>query len=131
MTDYTELKRLATRIVEVQTSQDVPISKLFDGFDAATSPEVILALIAENERIKARLCLCRNCGGQGEIYSGHSSYQGHNQPPEPDMDVCGTCGGDGALGPLEDFEALADERDQLKVENERLLLELANARGLE
>lgn len=51
MSDYTELKRLATRIVEVQTSQDVPISKLFDDFDAATSPEVVLALIAENERL--------------------------------------------------------------------------------
>ena len=51
MTNYTELKRLATRIVEVQTSQDVPISKLFDDFDAATSPEVVLALIAENEQL--------------------------------------------------------------------------------
>ncbi|WJM93424.1 hypothetical protein QDY63_11275 [Pseudomonas brenneri] len=53
MTDYTELKRLATRIVEVQTSQDVPISKLFDDFEAAACPETILALIAENERLSA------------------------------------------------------------------------------
>lgn len=82
----------------------------------AANPATILALIAENERVKARLCVCRDCGGQGEVYSGHSSYQGHNQPPEPDMDVCGTCGGDGVLGPLEDFEALAAERDQLKSE---------------
>lgn len=52
MTDYTELKRLATRIVEVQTSQDVPISKLFDDFEAAACPETILALIAENERMR-------------------------------------------------------------------------------
>ena len=77
----------------------------------------LMALIAENERVKARLCVCRDCGGQGEAYSGHSSYQGYNQPPEPDMDVCGTCGGDGVLGPLEDFESLAAERDQLKAEN--------------
>lgn len=53
MTDYTELKRLATRIVEVQTSKDVPISKLFDDFEAAACPETILALIAENERLEA------------------------------------------------------------------------------
>lgn len=86
----------------------------------AANPATVLALIAENERVKARLCVCRDCGGQGEVYSGHSSYQGHNQPPEPDMDVCGTCGGDGVLGPLEDFEALAAERDQLKAENETL-----------
>ena len=77
----------------------------------------LMALIAENERVKARLCVCHDCGGQGEAYSGHSSYQGYNQPPEPDMDVCGTCGGDGVLGPLEDFESLAAERDQLKAEN--------------
>ncbi|MCF5049329.1 hypothetical protein GIW77_24365 [Pseudomonas simiae] len=90
----------------------------------AASPATVLALIGENERVKARLCVCRDCGGQGEVYSGHDSYQGHNQPPEPDMDVCGTCGGDGVLGPLEDFEALVDERDQLKVENEALRTKL-------
>lgn len=84
----------------------------------AANPAKVLALIEENERIKARLCVCRDCDGRGEIYSGHSSYQGHNQPPEPDMDVCGTCGGDCVLGPLEDFESLAAERDQLKAENE-------------
>lgn len=86
-----------------------------------TVVEVALELLAENERVKARLCVCRDCDGQGEVYSGHSSYQGHNQPPEPDMDVCGTCGGDGVLGPLEDFEALVAERDQLKAENETLI----------
>ncbi|MGN8104654.1 hypothetical protein [Pseudomonas sp. 22072] len=82
----------------------------------AANPETILALIDENDRVKARLCVCRDCGGQGEIYSGHDTYQGHFQPPEPDMDVCGTCGGDGVLGPLEDFEALAAERDQIRAE---------------
>ena len=51
MTDYTELKRAAERIVEVQTSQDVPIGILFDEFEALASPEAILALIAENERL--------------------------------------------------------------------------------
>ncbi|WP_434695362.1 hypothetical protein J3P89_19375 [Pseudomonas sp. Z1-14] len=76
----------------------------------AAKPATILALIAENERVKARLCICRDCGGQGEVYSGHDSYQGYNQPPEPDMDVCGTCG----------YEALAVERDQLKAENDAL-----------
>lgn len=117
MTDYTELKRLANHAIGLDDSAYTPCQV---AFQRAANPHAVLALIAENERVKARLCVCRDCGGQGEVYSGHSSYQGHNQPPEPDMDVCGTCGGDGVLGPLEDFEALADERDQLKAENERL-----------
>lgn len=96
----------------------------------AANPATVLALFAENERIKARLCVCRDCGGQGEVYSGHSTYQGHYQPPEPDMDVCGTCGGDGVLGSVEDFEALAAERDQLKAENE-LLRKLAGKNSSE
>lgn len=58
MSQYDELKRLATRIVEVQTSQDVPISKLFDDFEAAACPETILALIAENERLSGE---CEGC----------------------------------------------------------------------
>lgn len=88
-------------------------------FISAANPAAILSLLDENKRIANRLCACRDCGGQGEIYSGHDSYQGHFQPPEPVMDVCGTCGGDGVLGPLEDFEALAEERDQLRAELEQ------------
>lgn len=95
----------------------------------AANPAAVLALIAESERVKARLCICRDCGGRGEVYSGHDSYQGYNQPPEPDMDVCGTCGGDGVLGPLEDFEAMAAERDRLKAENEVLRNTLDVAAG--
>lgn len=82
-------------------------------YGMAVPPSVVLELIANNERIEARLCVCRDCAGQGEVYSGHDSYQGHFQPPEPDMNVCGTCGGDGVLGAIEDFEALAAKRDEL------------------
>lgn len=99
MSDYSELNRLVAQ---------------------GSLPPIVATLIAENERVKTRLCVCRDCAGQGEVYSGHDSYQGYNQPPEPDMDVCGACGGDGVLGPLEDFESLAAERDQLKAENEAL-----------
>jgi len=93
--------------------------------EVAALQSTIDQLQAENARIKSRLCVCSDCGGHGEVYSGHSSYQGHNQPPEPDMDVCGNCGGDGVLGPLEDFESLATERDQLQAR----VQELENARG--
>jgi hypothetical protein len=93
--------------------------------EVAALQSTIAQLQAESARIKAHLCVCRDCGGQGEVYSGHSSYQGHNQPPEPDMDVCGTCDGDGVLGPIEDFEALASERDLLQAR----IAELESGRG--
>lgn len=54
MSDHSELKEAATRIVEVQTSQDVPISKLFDEFDALASPEAVLAMIGEVEGLRAQ-----------------------------------------------------------------------------
>lgn len=117
MSDYTELKRLAESCIGVRGLE--LIDNLVE-FNAAASPIAVLALLYKQERISNRLCMCRDCGGQGEIYSGHSTYQGYNQPPEPDMDVCGNCGGDGVLGPIEDFEALAAERDQLKTEVEAL-----------
>lgn len=117
MSDHSELKKVAEGCEGVR---GVELIGARVKFHAAATPSVVLALIAENNRIKARLCACRDCGGRGEIYSGHSSYQGYNQPPEPDMDVCGTCGGDGVLGPVEDFEALAAERDRLKEEVEAL-----------
>lgn len=122
MTDKTELKRLAEAATVVKSDVNITMAvgtdpgeiKAVQDYLQQAMPKTILALIAENERIKARLCVCRDCGGQGEVYSGRSTYQGYNQPPEPVMGVCGTCGGDGVLGPVEDFEALAAERDQLK-----------------
>ncbi|WP_248769089.1 hypothetical protein [Pseudomonas sp. MWU12-2345] len=142
MTDYTELKRLAEAapagpwyqhggIKQVVNHDCETVCETFeeDGdcpaakFIAAANPAAVQALIAENERVKARLCVCRDCAGQGEIYSGRHSHHGYNQPPEPVMHVCGTCDGDGVLGPLEDFESLAAERDQLKAENAAQRLE--------
>ena len=123
MTDKTELKRVAEEVISAAelyaadrcndylAASWATADEVFRGI---ASPAAVLTLFSENERVKARLCVCRDCGGQGEVYSGRSTYQGYNQPPEPDMDVCGTCGGDGVLGPVEDFEALAAERDRLK-----------------
>ena len=52
MSDHSELKTAATRVVEVQASQDVPIGKLWDEFDSLASPEAVLALIAEVEALR-------------------------------------------------------------------------------
>lgn len=45
--------------------------------------------------VQALTAECMECRGTGEIYSGHMSYEGHLQPPEPIMDRCPECGGDG------------------------------------
>lgn len=39
--------------------------------------------------------VCELCGGSGEVYSGHHSYEGYYQPPEPIMDKCPECDGEG------------------------------------
>lgn len=116
MTGYTELQKAAAYAAQdpIKFADESEEMRALHQFHEEVDPATVLALIGENERIKARLCVCRDCGGQGEVYSGCSTYQGHYQPPEPDMGVCVTCGGDGVLGPVEDFEALAAERDQLK-----------------
>lgn len=49
MGDYSELKQAAIKIVEVQTSEEVPISKLFDEFDALASPETVLEILSKLE----------------------------------------------------------------------------------
>lgn len=110
MTDYTELKRLATRIVEVQTSQDVPISKLFDDFDAATSPEVVLALIAENERLQKLI------SWQGE---GNNKVEVNAGPLMKHMDERDQLRAEVA-GLKTGYEAYALVNAELKAENERL-----------
>lgn len=122
MSDHSELKRLADAAILGGLEEG-------DNFRSKCRPSVIRGLFDDIARLGARLCMCRDCGGQGEVYSGHSTYQGYNQPPEPDMDVCGTCGGDGVLGPIDDFEALAAERDQLKAEVERLTADNTSLRG--
>ena len=63
MSDYSELKTAATRIIEVQTSQDVPISKLFDEFDALASPEAVLALISEVDSLNDEISACKTSPG--------------------------------------------------------------------
>lgn len=63
MSDYSELKTAATRIIEVQTSQDVPINKLFDEFDALASPEAVLALISEVDSLNDEISACKTSPG--------------------------------------------------------------------
>jgi hypothetical protein len=54
MTDNTELKRVAQRVIDIEALYGgEPIGEAWGEFEAAATPAAILALIAENERLSA------------------------------------------------------------------------------
>lgn len=114
MSQNDELKRLATRIVEVQTSQDVPISKLFDDFEAAACPETILALIAENDALAALLKRFVD----GEHDQDENQADRHMYFTEA-QSLLALVGGDleaHTIVPDSAIKAIHTERDQLRAE---------------
>jgi hypothetical protein len=142
MTDYSELKRLAAaarpgpwsaegdELYWLEDGYTKHLMETYEGSDlchdaehpanlrfiAAANPAAVLALIAENEQLVDQLCICPTCHGQGEMFAGSYTHQGEWQPPEPDMDKCSECDGDGFIGTADDLAAVMAERDQLKAE---------------
>jgi hypothetical protein len=55
MTDYSELKRLAERVIAIKSTQDQPIQQAWDEFEAATNPAAVLALITDLVAADSRL----------------------------------------------------------------------------
>lgn len=56
MTDNTELKRLAERVIDLEAGDgEAPIGEAWDEFEAVATPSSVLALIAESERLKVDL----------------------------------------------------------------------------
>jgi chromosome segregation ATPase len=54
MTDVSELKRLAQRVIDIEACEGgVPIGEAWDEFEAVATPSVVLSLIADNERLTA------------------------------------------------------------------------------
>lgn len=54
MTDYSELKRLARRVIDLEAADGgEPISEAWDEFEAAALPSVVLPMIAEIEQLNA------------------------------------------------------------------------------
>ncbi|WP_288081221.1 hypothetical protein [Pseudomonas sp.] len=55
MTENTELKRLARRVIDIEALDGgEPIGEAWGEFEAAATPAAVLALIAENERLQHR-----------------------------------------------------------------------------
>ena len=114
MTDYSELKRAAERIVEVQTSQDVPIGILFDEFEALASPEAVLALIAENDALGG--LLRRFVDGEHE--QGENQAERHMYFTEA-QSILALVNGEleaHTIVPDSAIKAIHAERDQLRAE---------------
>ena len=92
MTDNTDLKRLAQRVIDIEALDGgEPIGEAWGEFEAAATPAAVLALIAENEELGRYLCTCRDCGGEGALHTGYWHSYGHMEPPEPVMEKCGEC----------------------------------------
>lgn len=117
MTDNTDLKRLARRVIDIEALDGgEPIGEAWGEFEAAATPAAVLALIAENEELGRYLCTCRDCGGEGALHTGDWHSYGHMEPPEPVMEKCGECDGTGLLGEVQDLYQVITERDQLCAE---------------
>lgn len=101
MPDYSELKRLAERIREGSILQGMNAEEAMFNFECAATPNVILALIAENERY--RKYGCDTCDGSGHLSRADGEYFG----------ACASCG-------AYELEQTKRERDQIKAENEAL-----------
>lgn len=53
MTDYTELKRIAQRVIDIEALDGgEPIGDAWGEFEASATPAAVLALIAESERLR-------------------------------------------------------------------------------
>lgn len=87
-------------------------------FIAAANPQTALAMITEIDRLESYLCACEDCGGEGEIFTGNTSYEGQWQPPEPIMEKCCACDGKGRIGDRHELHAVIEERELLKAERD-------------
>ncbi|HCS07693.1 MAG TPA: hypothetical protein DIW67_11225 [Pseudomonas sp.] len=118
MTDNTELKRLAQRVIDIEALDGgEPIGEAWGEFEAAATPAAVLALIAENERLHesdqeaTELCdtlsvllgeIAVAVRGPEEPKSRHGF---HDLPSR--------------------VKTVVSERDQLKADNERLRADYA------
>lgn len=54
MSDHSELKKAALRVVEIESSEGESISDAWEDFESAANPAAVLALIAEVEGFRAQ-----------------------------------------------------------------------------
>lgn len=88
-------------VINLRTGHNATLTSGLVVLSETAHYQVIAALEADNERLRAELASlrqpvaeCDTCHGQGEVWTGKTAYQGHLQPPEPIMDTCPECSGE-------------------------------------
>lgn len=78
MSDHSELKKAALRVVEIESSEGESISDAWEDFESAANPVAVLALITEVEALRNPASKKTDCG-HGHVYptvSGHMAKCG-------------------------------------------------------
>ncbi|WP_338487091.1 hypothetical protein VRB78_13675 [Pseudomonas trivialis] len=94
MTEYTELKRLAQHVIDIDALDGgEPIGEAWDEYEAAATPAAVLALIADNDRLRTLRSAterdlaqelevwrhgpsCWNCGDTGDVHDMVGEWRG-------------------------------------------------------
>lgn len=71
MSDHSELKKAALRVVEIESSEGESISDAWEDFESAANPAAVLELIAEVERLTTdNTSLRGSCAKLGAEHAG-------------------------------------------------------------
>lgn len=104
MSDHSELKKAALRVVDIESSEGESISDAWEDFESAANPAAVLALIAEIDQLKSD-SLCPACEGSGEGW-----VRSDNGPDAHNIQVdCPECFGPGTM--LGAYQAMKIQRD--------------------
>lgn len=93
MSDHSQLKKAALRVVDIESSEGESISDAWEDFESAANPAAVLALIAEVDRLKTLRSTterdlaqelevwrngpsCWNCGDTGDVHDIVGEWRG-------------------------------------------------------
>ncbi|PUB36584.1 hypothetical protein C8K66_10263 [Pseudomonas sp. GV105] len=112
MTDNTELKRLAERVIDLEAGDgEAPIGEAWDEFEAVATPSAVLAQIAENERLRVDLKSVVRLNNENA-----DLFKAKNDQLKADNERQAAQFKEWQASHHANYVAAADERDQLRAE---------------
>lgn len=113
MSDFSEMKRLAQRVIDIEAADgDEPIGEAWDEFEAVATPSAVLPMIAEIERLRtAEGDAMTYKAGMENVAQQRDQLKAELEKVKADRKAC-----------WEEFKIQGRQLDQLKQEN-RLLTE--------